>query len=163
MEQRSMTVARALKTKNRLVERLGKARTTVRTYNSIRKELDIREHDVEQKMDESVILMKNLVALKTSIDRANQPIREKIYEMSELKAHIEFIRSVSTRRGKERSRYMAEVDEVEYEVTFTLPTLEDEVERTEARIDEIQAQLDDHNASTKVTVNFLKLPEKFTE
>ncbi len=159
MTERTMTVARALKTKNRLVEKLGKARSTVQGYNSFRVGQDVREYNIEQKMDESTVLMGNLVSIKTSIDKANRPIREQIYEMAELKSHIAFLRGISTRRGKERSRYMQELEETEYDATFKQAELDSAVDDAEARIDELQAVLDDHNSSTRITVKFADMPK----
>ena len=69
-----ITLARALKYKNRVAQRLQKLRDDVQRFNSVIAEND-REIDVVATLEEIVKLENHLVELKLKLDQATTPIK----------------------------------------------------------------------------------------
>ena len=149
--QRTMTLSRAMKLKNRIVERMDQHRSRVQLWNS-RKVETPEDYDVKECMVEASKAMKNLIALKAVIDAANKPIQRLLYEGSELRAHVNFLKGIPTRRGKETRRYIAESEVTEYVAILHKDEVDKLQKEAEDRLDEIQGQLDDHNSSTRVSI-----------
>ena len=71
-----------------------------------------------------------------------------IFRMAELKNRIKELRKIPTDEGKIESRFssVASVKEVE----INIAQLDEMVQFLESRIEEIQAELDVHNATTQI-------------
>lgn len=147
--QTTITLAKALKLKNRLVGRLSTVNEDITTYNSvlIEKKGDV---DVAKLMERRINLVEALIGLKTAIHRANVGVQGVIYRLDETKSEVDFLRRISTRTGKERHDYQN--TEVEYFAVFEKKAIDERVIDAEARIDALQDQLDEFNHSTKITV-----------
>ena len=87
--KRIVTIARALKEKNRVAGRLAKARQLVNKENSKEKKVP-RGVDVKAVYAEAKTLRDRLVAIKTAIAVANQPIVGRIVELAEVKSEIAY-------------------------------------------------------------------------
>jgi uncharacterized protein YceH (UPF0502 family) len=68
--------------------------------------------------------------------------------MAELKNRIKELRKIPTEEGKAESRYSSVVSVKEVEINIA--QLDAMVQTLEARIEEIQAELDIHNATTPI-------------
>ena len=88
-EKKLVTIARALKEKNRIAGRLAKARQLVGAENSKDKKV-ARRIDVAAVREEARALAERLVAIKSALAVANTPIVGKIIELDEVKGEIVF-------------------------------------------------------------------------
>lgn len=147
-----ITLSRALSIKKRLIgeiERLGKLLTE---HNSHRVE-NTPEYDTNDVLKKWVATKEKLVALKDAINKANQPIQAKIFKISELKDTIVLLRKIPTKTGKHyegTGRYGSEQVEMEFKSVISRSDLDELIEATQDDIDEIQAELDAHNASISI-------------
>jgi hypothetical protein len=142
-----MNVSQALKQKNKLVVELKKQYQIAQKFNS-QEEGNIRRYSVQDALDKAVELTLELTNLKTKIHLANAPVYDKIFRMAELKNRIKELRKIPTEEGKAESRYSSVVSVKEVEINIA--QLDEMVQILEARIEEIQAELDVHNATTQI-------------
>jgi hypothetical protein len=142
-----MNVSQALKQKNKLIVELKKQYQIAQKFNS-QEEGNVRRYSVQNALDKAVELTIELTDLKTKIHLANAPVYDKIFRMAELKNRIKELRKIPTDEGKVEARFssVASVKEVE----INIAQLDEMVQTLEARIDEIQAELDVHNATTQI-------------
>jgi hypothetical protein len=142
-----MNVSQALKQKNKLIVELKKQYQIAQKFNS-QEEGNIRRYSVQNALDRAVELTMELTDLKTKIHLANAPVYDKIFRMAELKNRIKELRKIPTDEGKTETRFssVASVKEVE----INIAQLDEMVQFLEARIEEIQAELDVHNATTQI-------------
>lgn len=149
-----MTLAKALKHKNRVAKKIGRVSSDIQNNNSILTandpEVDVRALDTMRHE-----LVQHLVALKTAIHRATDPVRDKVFMMAELRGSIQFYQSLNTQHGKSAStRYFGGGDEfVEHKATMRKEHVDRIVADLEAQIDDIQDKLDEFNASTKIEID----------
>ena len=142
-----MNVSQALKQKNKLIVELKKQYQIAQKFNS-QEEGNIRRYSVQNALDRAVELTMELTDLKTKIHLANSPVYDKIFRMAELKNRIKELRKIPTEEGKAESRYSSVVSVKEVEINIA--QLDEMVQTLEARIEEIQAELDVHNATTQI-------------
>ena len=142
-----MNVSQALKQKNKLIVELKKQYQIAQKFNS-QEEGNIRRYSVQNALDRAIELTMELTDLKTKIHLANSPIYDKIFRMAELKNRIKELRKIPTEEGKAESRYSSVVSVKEVEINIA--QLDEMVQTLEARIEEIQAELDVHNATTQI-------------
>lgn len=142
-----MTVKQALKAKSKLVDEINKLSLLIISNNSIQ-EGNVRHYSIKELLDQTEELMNELVELKTKIHKANLPVYGKIFEMSELKNRIKTLNAVSTDEGKQSSRYHS-VPEVR-EVEINQKEMNSIIKSVQNRIDELQDELDVHNATTQI-------------
>lgn len=144
-----ITLAKALKLKNRLAGRLSKVQEDIRQYNSVLQEQKGKV-DVAALTKTRDEIMEGLIALKTTIIRANGPIQNLIIRQGELRSKIEFLNMIPTRDGTERHGYQN--TEVVFVATLKKPDIDNEVRSLEKEIDTIQDQIDEFNHSHKIEV-----------
>jgi hypothetical protein len=142
-----MNVSQALKQKNKLVIELKKQYQIAQKFNS-QEEGNVRRYSVQASLDKAVELTLELTELKTKIHLANAPVYDKIFRMAELKNRIKELRKIPTEEGKTEARYSSVVSVKEVEINIA--QLDEMVQTLEARIEEIQAELDVHNATTQI-------------
>ena len=142
-----MNVSQALKQKNKLIVELKKQYQIAQKFNS-QEEGNIRRYSVQDALDKAAELTIELTDLKTKIHLANAPVYDKIFRMAELKGRIKELRKIPTEEGKAESRYSSVVSVKEVEINIA--QLDEMVQTLEARIEEIQAELDVHNATTQI-------------
>ena len=142
-----MNVSQALKQKNKLIVEIKKQYQIAQKFNS-QEEGNIRRYSVQNALDKAAELTMELTDLKTKIHLANAPVYDKIFRMAELKNRIKELRKIPTDEGKVEARFssVASVKEVE----INIAQLDEMVQFLEARIEEIQAELDVHNATTQI-------------
>jgi hypothetical protein len=142
-----MNVSQALKQKNKLIVELKKQYQIAQKFNS-QEEGNIRRYSVQNALDKAVELTMELTNLKTKIHLANAPVYDKIFRMAELKNRIKELRKIPTEEGKTEARFSSVVSVKEVEINVA--QLDEMVQTLEARIEEIQAELDVHNATTQI-------------
>jgi hypothetical protein len=143
-----MTLAKALKQKNRLAQKINKLQQEIQRENSVQID-DPRKIKVEDLMVELKEKVLQLIKLKIAIFIASTPMRENILTLSELKSEIVFLQGISTREGK-ISEYGDTV--VEYSAAFDKLYIRDRVGQCENEIDKIQDELDTFNHTTTVEI-----------
>ena len=149
--KKMVTIARALKEKNRVAGRLAKARQLVSTENSNEKKIP-RRVDVAAVREEARTLAERLVAIKSAIAAANAPVVGTIIELDETKSAIAWLNGLNVREGVfEETNYGGKVVK-EYEAVIDQATVLKQVEALQRRADDLQDALDEFNASTKVEI-----------
>ena len=146
-----VTIARALKEKNRVAGRLAKARQLVGAENSTEKKIP-RRVDVAAVREEARTLAERLVAIKSAIAVANTPIVGKIIELDEVKSAISWLNGMDVREGVFEESRFGERSVKEFEVVMGKDAVLKEVESLQRRADALQDALDEFNALTKVEI-----------
>ena len=149
--KKQVSIARALKEKNRVAGRLAKAREIIEQENSKDKSLP-RRVDVEATYAEAKMLEARLVAIKSAIAQANNPIVAKIIELDELKSEIAFLNGLNVKEGRfEEVSYGNKIVR-DIEAVVGQARVLAEVAELQKRADALQDALDEFNASTKVEI-----------
>ena len=149
--KKQVSIARALKEKNRVAGRLAKAREIIQQENSKDKSLP-RRVDVEASYAEAKMLEARLVAIKSAIAQANNPIVAKIIELDELKSEIAFLNGLNVKEGRfEEVSYGNKIVR-DIEAVVGQARVLAEVAELQKRADVLQDALDEFNASTKVEI-----------
>lgn len=143
----NITVAKALKLKNRLAGRLTKVQTDIQLYNSVLEEQQGKV-DVPALYKLRAEIIEALISLKTRISLANVKIQEKIIRLGELKSQMAWLQTVNTRDGKERHGYQN--TEVVWVATLKKQDVDKETKALESEIDAIQDALDNFNHEVQI-------------
>jgi hypothetical protein len=142
-----MNVKQALKVKNKLVTDLKANFEILKKYNSI-EEGNPRRYSMNDTLDKITELSNELVELKAQIHRANQPVYDKIFALAELKGLVKELKKVPTEEGKINERYGSVVSVKEVELNVV--DIQNKVNILTTKIEEIQNELDIHNANTNI-------------
>jgi DNA repair exonuclease SbcCD ATPase subunit len=145
-----ITLAKALKLKNRLTGRLAKVQADIQAFNSI-PEKQAGQVDVPALMQTREELVQALVSLKTAINDANRESQRDIYELAEKKATAQFLANVSTRQGPQPPVYPSTI-EVTYVAALKKADVDALVARLETEIDQLQDKLDQFNHDRTIAV-----------
>ena len=148
-----MTLAKALKHKNRVAQKITRISDDIQANNSILAvndpEVDVQLLDMMRKE-----LINYLVALKTAIHKASDSMRDKIFLLAELKGSIVFYRSISTQHGKREAHRFGGGDEfVEHKAVMRKESIDCIVVELEEKIDAIQDLLEEFNVTTKIQID----------
>lgn len=149
--KRVVSIARALKEKNRVAGRLAKAREQVGKENSSDKKVP-RGIDVAETFALAKSLRDRLIAIKSAIAIANQPIVAKIIELDEVKSEIGFLNDLNVKEGLFVETNFGVKTETEIDAVIHKAQVLAEVEALQARADRLQDELDEFNATTKVEI-----------
>ncbi len=148
-EQAEITLARALKLKNRLAGRLAKLDTDFESYNSLPAGTD--RPDLKVVYADRNKLVARLLELKVALNASNQPMQRTIFELGEAKSLVALLAKTSTKHGKIVEGYHG--TEVDYTAQFRKGDIDREVRRLEAVIDRLQEQLDSFNHRTLISID----------
>ena len=149
----NVTIARALKEKNRIAGRLRQAVDLVKREN--RKIAGSpRSIDVAAQLAEAERLSDILVKTKTSIAEANVGIVGAIVELEEVKSMIASLSAVSTDDEVEiESRSYGQTPvERRFDVVLKAPDILEKVAALQKRADALQDRLDEFNAGTRISI-----------
>jgi len=144
-----MNIKQALKEKNKLAKKITDLMDRTNKNNSV-DEGGVRSYDPKISLHQALETLEELVNLKTSIHRANAEVYEKIFRMSEYKSFVKYLKVLNCSEGTVvTSRYS---DNSTRQMTTVITEVErDElVERYETMIDELQSELDHHNATSHI-------------
>jgi hypothetical protein len=153
-ERVEITLARALKLKNRLAGRLAKLGSDFENYNSLPAGTD--RPNLKALYAERSDLVAQLTELKVAINAANQPMQRTIFELGEAKSLVALLSKTSTKHGRVVEGYHG--TEVEYTAQFRKGDIDREVRRLEVVIDRLQEQLDafNHRAVIDIDADLLR-------
>lgn len=146
-----ITLAKALKIKNRLVGRLAKVQADIQAFNSV-PEGQAGQVDVPALIQNREALVEAIVGLKTVINDANREAQRDIYALAEKKATAQFLAGVSTRHGPQPPVYPSTI-EVNYFAALKKADVDAQVVGLEKEIDQLQDRLDQFNHDRKIEVD----------
>ena len=146
-----ITLAKALKVKNRLAGRLAKAQADIQAFNSV-PEGQADQVNVPALMQAREELVGALVGLKAAINDANREVQRDIYDLAEKKATGQFLAGVNTRHGPQPAVY-PNTTEVTYVAALKKADVDALVAGLEKEIDRLQDKLDQFNHDRKVEVD----------
>lgn len=144
----NITLSKALKIKNRIAKEIKDLQTIV-TQNNSYITGNTPSFDVKASYKELIDLRKKLGELKIKINTANAGMIDKMVEISELKSHIAFLRTINTQEGQvSASRYGDTM--VEKSVAYNAKDIKEKEKETQKKIDTIQDEIDKFNATTLI-------------
>ena len=144
-----ITLAKALKVKNRLTGRLARVQADIQAYNSV-PQGQADQVNVPALMQTRAELVGALVGLKTAINEANREAQRDIYDLAEKKATAQFLAGVNTRHGPQPAVY-PNTTEVSYVAALKKADVDGLVARLEKEIDQLQDRLDQFCISSMMT------------
>jgi hypothetical protein len=145
-----MTIAQALKEKNRLISEIKKIKEKINKYNQSPADRE-RLYDIVKLFDELNDSKSKLVATKTAIQLASEPMRKEVFVQSELKDTLTFLRNIPCENGIVRDRYARE-EGYEVNSVYNAKMLDEMANGIEKEIEAIQDALDKFNHTTEVTL-----------
>jgi hypothetical protein len=133
-----------------LVKEILDLHTRVATYNSVEVG-NVRPYSAKESMELLNQKSNELVELKSNIHRANGPVYNHIFRLSELKSMIARIKNLDCNEGivqdyYSRNRETPAVKETE----ISIVERDEMVKHMEGQIEEIQDILDYHNQITEI-------------
>jgi hypothetical protein len=145
-----MNIRQGLKEKNKLVKEIQDLHVRLATYNSVEVG-NVRPYSPKETMELINQKSNELVELKTKIHKANVPVYQHIFRLSELKSMITRIKNLDCNEGTvqdyySRNRETPTVKETE----ITIVERDEMVKYMEGQIEEIQDILDNHNQITNI-------------
>lgn len=143
-----ITLAKALKLKNRLAGRVSELTNDIKTYNSQQEGAEVV--NVLQRYTERTELVSRLIQLKTAISRANEPVQRQIYTLAERKALMSLLNELPTQHGSVSQYHQAPV---RYVAQMRKEHVDQEKRRLEQEIDQLQDELDRFNQTTVIGVD----------
>jgi hypothetical protein len=154
----SITLAKALKIKSKLIGEIKELESMIYNKNSFiinqNNSIDnhISKYDVTKMLSELNSKIEKLVNIKIAINDANSEIIHQIFTISEYKSQLKFISGLDIKEGFTRRGYM------ETEASEYYSQIDDNMRNTmkkelQTKIDNIQDELDNYNHSTKLYVD----------
>lgn len=142
------TIAQALKQKNKLAINIHRNWVCINNYNS-QIAGTIRPFEIDEILTEINNDTNALVKLKTKIHIASQPVREKIFQLSEIKSILKKLTEVPTNNGKIRDRYDSHI--IDMEAIIDAAKIKQLTIKYEKDADKLQEELDAFNHTTYLT------------
>jgi DNA repair ATPase RecN len=142
-----MTIAQALKEKNKKVAKIQKLWDRIQRYNSIQEGAE-RPYSTTELFGQVHAEVGLLVELKTKIHEASSPVRADIFTLSEMKNFIQRVRSVNTTQGVHRDRYESTTSLMIAELDIKWQDVK--IEELEENIEKLQEKLDQFNHTTHI-------------
>jgi len=144
-----MNIKQALKLKNKLIKSISENTKLLQQYNTVEVG-NPRPYSSTVLMVEISKATDELIALKSKIHRANAPMFEKIFEMSELKSAIKGLQKMECTEGKSnRDRYRME-SELVLTSELSLVVRNNKIKNMEERIEYLQDEMDVFNSNTEI-------------
>jgi hypothetical protein len=145
----SLTLAKALKLKNRLAGRLAKVDNDLESYNSV---LAGSDHpNIKGIYEDRQKLVAQLIELKVAINSANQVAQRTIFRLGELKSQVALLGKMSTKHGTVVEHYHS--TPTQYVAQLRKVDVDREVRRLEVEIDRVQEELDAFNYRTTINLD----------
>ena len=146
--KKSVTIARALKEKNRIAGQLAKTRNILSLKNSHARG-DVIKVDLEHLFKEEEKLLGRLVKIKTKIAAANKEIVGKIVELAEIKSRIAWVSGIDTYEGARSDRCS---NSQEYVATFDELEQADLLKKLQRQANRLQDQIDEYNGTRHIEI-----------
>jgi hypothetical protein len=150
-----MTIARALKEKNRIAGKIKKLQNDIQKYNHTRDDRP-SDYNSNELYEELQTQIKALIELKTKLANANIGILEKLIQLSEVKSAISFWSNFRTGQEFEPikdSKYVnGEYVTVEISGGHTISNkvVQERIVSMQLFADSLQDDIDEYNAATKI-------------
>ena len=144
-----MNIKQALKEKNKLAKKITDLMDRTNKNNSM-DEGAVRSYDPKESLEQALQMVDDLVNLKTKMHMANAEVYDKIFRMSEYKSLVKYLKTLNCSQGTiVTSRYG---DSTARQMTTVITEVERDalVEKYETLIDNLQTELDTHNATTHI-------------
>ena len=144
-----MNIKQALKEKNKLAKKVTDLMDRTNRNNSM-DEGAVRSYDPKESLEQALQMVDDLVNLKTKMHMANAEVYDKIFRMSEYKSLVKYLKVLNCSQGTiVTSRYG---DSTARQMTTVITEVERDalVEKYETLIDNLQTELDMHNATTHI-------------
>ena len=144
-----MNIKQALKEKNKLAKKITDLMDRTNRNNSM-DEGAVRSYDPKESLEQALQMVDDLVNLKTKMHMANAEVYDKIFRMSEYKSLVKYLKTLNCSQGTiVTSRYG---DSTARQMTTVITEVERDalVEKYETLIDNLQTELDTHNATTQI-------------
>ena len=144
-----MNIKQALKEKNKLAKKVTDLMDRTNRNNSM-DEGAVRSYDPKESLEQALQMVDDLVNLKTKMHMANAEVYDKIFRMSEYKSLVKYLKTLNCSQGTiVTSRYG---DTTARKMTTVITEVERDalVEKYETLIDNLQTELDTHNATTQI-------------
>jgi len=144
-----MNIKQALKEKNKLAKKVTDLMDRTNRNNSM-DEGAVRSYDPKESLEQALQMVDDLVNLKTKMHMANAEVYDKIFRMSEYKSLVKYLKVLNCSQGTiVTSRYG---DSTTRQMTTVITEVERDalVEKYETLIDNLQTELDTHNATTQI-------------
>ena len=139
------TVAKALKCRKRVIERIQRISNGIQRSNCVLLGGQRDVEDIHAALAERKTLVDLLVAVKAAMCAANRPIQEAIFRLAELKGEIAFLRQINTARGKHIVGEYMNRSVQEYEAVLSQSDVDRMAWALQLEIDGLQEQLDQFN------------------
>jgi len=145
-----MNVKQGLKKKNTLVKEIQELYGRLAQYNSIEVG-NTRAYSPKDTLEQINQKSNELVELKTKIHKANTPVYDKIFRLSELKSTIARLKSLDCTEGVSTNYYPRNRENPPVKTAEISVVERDEmVKFMEGQIEELQDILDSHNQNTEI-------------
>ena len=144
-----MNIKQALKEKNKLAKKVTDLIERTNKYNSMDGGA-VRSYDPRVSLDQTLSSIEELITLKTNIHKANAEVYGKIFRMSEYKSLVKYLKSLNCTEGTVVVSRYGDVSSRNMTTVITEVERDEMVERYESLIDELQSELDTHNATTHI-------------
>ena len=144
-----MNIKQALKKKNKLVGLINEEFYKASQYNVV-DEGNARPYSATEAIGKWMQLTNELIVLKTQIHKANLPVYDKIFELSELKNQVKHLKSLNCTSGKVSGGRWGEGEPVVKHAEINIVEKDKMVKNIEARIEQLQDELDQWNHNTVV-------------
>ncbi len=145
-----MNIKQALKRKNKLVGMINEEFHKASQYNVI-DEGNPRPYSATEAIGTWMQLSNELIVLKTQIHKANVPVYDKIFELSELKNQVKYLKTLNCTSGKvSTSRWGSETEPVIKHAEINVVERDKMVKSLESRIESLQDELDQWNHNTQI-------------
>lgn len=152
-----MNIAGSLKERNRIVGKINKLQSQIQKNNRYEAGQQ-RDFDSSELLVELEIQKAYLIDLKTKIARANVGICDKLIQLAEAKADLVFWEGMERYSGAKKStesrskRVRGEYEDVDIETFHSITSKEvaENQERCQKLIENLQDDIDNFNATTKI-------------
>jgi hypothetical protein len=144
-----MNIKQALKKKNKLVGQINEEFYKASQYNVI-DEGNTRPYSATEAIGKWMQLTNDLIVLKTKIHKANLPVYDKIFELSELKNQVKHLKSLNCTSGKSPGGRWGEGEPVIKHAEINIIEKDNMVKEIESRIEKLQDELDQWNHNTLI-------------
>lgn len=146
-----MTIKQALKFKNKLVQELNDLTTRLQLNNSVL-EGNVRNYSSKETLASIYKKIEEINVIKTQIHRANAPVYDKIFLMGELKSLVKNLKQLDCTNGVAVDYYSRRSESsIVKNAEISVVERDNEVKFLEARIEQLQEELDQHNFTTTIS------------
>jgi hypothetical protein len=147
----AVTLAKAMKIKNRLVGRLARLTTQIQQSNCVVE--GQAQPDVLAMWQQRGAMVGYLVTLKTALSRATSRIQNLLLDLQEKKATIALLQGLNTRDGDSGQVHYGTTQKVVYKAAIKQANVDAWVQQLEREIDAIQDDIDAFNAQTLIELD----------